>query len=791
MDADSNYKLSTSLNMQHITVNKVKNDITLNIPAGGTSGSGSSGTTSAATANHYFTMDEKAHCDEKWQDWFCIQNYHNGNLVNKYPNTKTMSVGVCYNSCPPGYIRSATNKCIIYYDDDDLNFNPLAIIAMLGTYLQSKTDSTSIPYTTKSIEHYNIINDTIGMRGSYLNDLYRLNIKEGTGISNTQIAYINNALKSEDMTSVENALKTAPQQKLLLKIIKYFVENTNSSNTIKAIKGDIKKAADELFDMFITRLKGDDEEKEILLNKIKNYVFNIEKLKKLYGKDSKDNISPRFQNIILYGYNIMRFVFYNNVTNVVYDSATIDNNIKRLLEYNSLTSKGDAEDTGFLIKIFKYACYNCFNTNYDIFKKYIDKGNVLPASTVICIINDSPTYTEKTRKDFVRFELADGETTFLDAKVDNIVFTYTYPYYNSISFYDHQLLAEYSENTQYISKILIVFGILLGIIPAVCILYYLLRIITYATSFDIITKTIFFINYCCLFYNSWTFAMIQVFAYIYYYLIYSLSKSNYTIVSVFFKLINIAVMIVLMVIAFIFILELLNIDYVALLKNMNYFNNANGNVDRDSEDERISTLLLYVVSLYLIGIYMYCVYIIRISITDVEYNILANVDADANSSLDYINNLLLQKYIDNITSSFNFVYSTAEINKAKELSKSVKPVITPVMPLVMTPVITPVMPPDVPSIIDVAAVAAVADSTNPLTSILQPGIVSNADEAIGDIREAFGRGNRSLFDNDGELIEPLTSNDSLSSHRKMLADNGLEEVDGWVREIAPPNKPRR
>jgi hypothetical protein len=186
---------------------------------------------------------------------------------------------------------------------------------------------------------------------------------------------------------------------------------------------------------------------------------------------------------------------------------------------------------------------------------------------------------------------------------------------------------------------------------------------------------------------------------------------------------------------------------------------------------------------------MYCVYIIRISITDVEYNIIANVDADTNSSLDYINNLLLQKYIDNITSSFNFVYSTAEINKARELSKSVKPVMTPVMTHVMTPAV-PIVPsiadvasipivPIVPSIVDVAAVAAVANSTNPLTSLLQPGTVSDANEARGD---------RRLFDTSGELIEPLTSNDSLSSHRKMLADKGLKEVDGWVSEIAPRNK---
>ena len=55
-----------------------------------------------SSSNHYFYADEKAHCSETWQDWFCIPNYHNNNKVNKYPFTKTMSVGVCYDYCAKG-----------------------------------------------------------------------------------------------------------------------------------------------------------------------------------------------------------------------------------------------------------------------------------------------------------------------------------------------------------------------------------------------------------------------------------------------------------------------------------------------------------------------------------------------------------------------------------------------------------------------------------------------------------------------------------------------------------------
>ena len=614
------------------------------------------------SSNHYFTMDEKAHCSEKWQDWFCIQNYHNGNRVNKYPNTKTLSVGVCYNSCPKGYIKSAnskSNKCIIYYNDDDLIYNPLAIIAMLGTLLKDKADKTR----TLTIPNYINIGDTIGMRGSYLNDLYRLNIKEGTSISNTGIGYINGALNSDDIKSIDIALNTAPQQKLLLKIIKHLVDKDN--NTINAIKRDIQNTSKELYDIYITRLKGDEEEKDRLLNRIKNYVFDMEKLKKLYGKDKNNNQNQRFQNIILYTYNIMRFVFYNNVTDTTTtkpyeDSSKIDGYIGELLDYNSL-AKGDNEDTGFLIKIFKYACYNCFNVNYEIFKKYIEKSNGLSASTVICIINNTPTYTEKTRQDFVKFEMTD-EKDFLESSIVP-GFKYIFPYYNDISFYDHQLLHEYSENTQYVTKILIILGVILGLIAAVCLFYYLFRKISYLIEIDMIKKVINFMNYCVLFYNNGTFALIKLFAFVYYYLIYNWGKTSYTIVSVFFKLLNISILIVLTVIAFILILELLNMDYVSLLKKMNYLNNTDRG-DVEIEDGKMLNLIKYVVSLYLIGVYMYCIYIIRFSINEDEYNILGNVDTPGEIGVRYIDTLLLKKYIKNITSSFNFMFDFNEIKWA-------------------------------------------------------------------------------------------------------------------------------
>ena len=78
-----------------------------------------------SSSNHYFYADEKAHCSETWQDWFCIPNYHNNNKVNKYPFTKTMSVGVCYDYCAKGSngkymtIKNKTN-CEVYDDEDEV-----------------------------------------------------------------------------------------------------------------------------------------------------------------------------------------------------------------------------------------------------------------------------------------------------------------------------------------------------------------------------------------------------------------------------------------------------------------------------------------------------------------------------------------------------------------------------------------------------------------------------------------------------------------------------------------------
>ena len=147
----------------------------------------------ADSSNHYFWADERAHCSEKWQDWFCVPNYHNNNNVNKYPNTKTMSVGVCYTACPMGYTVSGINKCNIYENaNDDLIYNPLAIIAIFGTHFHFNTNAS-----LGVRANYNDIKDTISVRGSYLNDLYRVNNN-------------NNFIKKEYINIAKNTSGTLP-----------------------------------------------------------------------------------------------------------------------------------------------------------------------------------------------------------------------------------------------------------------------------------------------------------------------------------------------------------------------------------------------------------------------------------------------------------------------------------------------------------------------------------------------------------------------------------------------------
>ena len=629
-------------------------------------------TLTATTSNHYFIADEKAHCSEKWQDWFCVPNYHNNNKMNKYPETDTMSVGVCFNSCPIGYIPSKINKCILYNVEDDLLYNPLAIIALIGTNL----------YMDKSnkikIANYKDIKDTIGIRGSYLNDLYRVNYNNRF-IPYDRIDYINNL---PDITKPYDITK---QEKIIIDIIKEFVSKGRTDGrtddngmclAIRLIKVDMIKATKEFVEQYINQLSFSKVKQNMLLGKIKDYVINIEKLDKIFGLDKSGR--SKFKNAISYAYNIMRVVFYESKdggkTYELSKNVDIDDKIRELIEINNIIKKDDKgyeKKENSLIKIFKFACYNCFNVNYDVIKEYLDEKYGQDSDNIMRRYKndkdkDVKGNIEKGEDEYEKgFIKCDIDVEQLESVTSNRIF-YNIPYYNNIIFCEHQLLSEYSENTKSIIQIILILAIFLGIIVVIWLIY---GIILYFPLFnkrkgDFISAIVSFLNYCSLFYNFITYYLVCTISYFYFYILCKYCNSNYTILNIFLKLLNIVIIIALVICTFIIILEMLNINYIRLLQNMDF--GIGNQVLEGSDIDTNSFIYIYLAALYFIGIYMYSIYIVRYGISSKEFEMITNKDAKEINSTDYINNLLLNKYVDNMLSKFNAVYDGDQKDTADE-----------------------------------------------------------------------------------------------------------------------------
>jgi hypothetical protein len=606
------------------------------------------------TDNHYFLAEEKAHCSEKWQHWFCIPNYHNRNRINKYPDTDMMSVGKCYTYCDNSKISivptlNKNGKCSVYEDgsgsggsgDTDLLFNPLAIIAMFGTNLYHKTTDPVIP-------NYTNIRDTIGIRGSYLNDLYRVNN------SDTFIT-----LEEQNLVLGGDTIANANygrQQKIILSIIRRFIskgldEGAMGSREIIHIKEDIKKATDFFIQKYVKDIKYTKNKQVKLLQKIKNYSFKTSDLEGVFGKDT--NNKDRLKNAIAYANLIMNFVCKDG-------SANIDNRIRHLFQMNNIVLTGN--DQTSLIKIFKTACYSCFNVaaNYDIFEGYL--------KTIIGTDGDTVFYNDKDKVYNYDAAAATAASPLFLYKCDiaetdlDVVSTeskYNIPYYNNITFYDHQILSEYSDNEKSFVYMLTIFGICLGFVAGGCLLYAIAIYAKYPKGI-LLTNVISYVNFCSLFYSLITITLIDVSSYVYYYLLCRYSASNYTIISLFFKIINIILIISLVSYVINTVLNLLNINYCML-------SNENGGEDCDSK-----YVYWYMVYLYLIAIYVYSMYLMRYGRTDIEYDVLVNADAAPEHSKQYIHLLLLERYLTNIKAMFD-VYSGAELSKAvAETAKSAK-----------------------------------------------------------------------------------------------------------------------
>ena len=613
----------------HININDVNTEISL----------------TESTSNHYFIADEKAHCSEKWQDWFCIHNYHNNNRVDKYPETDTMSVGVCYNSCPINYTQSKINKCSIYNVEEDLLYNPLAIIAIFGTNLHlNLNDKVKIP-------KYSNISDTIGMRGSYLNDLYRVN-NNNEFISRE---YINNIVDYFDNNIDNEIVNITTQKRIILRIIKKLVRKGKNgggegmSTPIQLIKADINKAAKNVIKIYITDLKYNKLKQIKLLDKIKDYAFDIDKLDKLFGFDKCGK--SKLKNAISYAYNIMRLVFNSDV-------SKMDENIRGLFVFNDLDIDADTQKN--LIKIFKAACYNCFNVNFELFKDYLDEKFTEDGSNPILLENKSGDQTIYP----TGYSTCNIDIDKIDAETPTNT-NFNIPYYNNITFYDHQLLSEYSENTKSIIQIILFFAIFLGIIVIIWLIYTFLLYVRRPTDPKgiLLSYITCFINYCYLFYGLVTYYLVAFISYYYYYFLCKYSRSNYIIINLFLKFLNIFIIFSVVSYVLVIILELLNINYFRLLSRMNFNSNGKPTIPDDDYDSHMA-IYKYLFHAYLIGIYFYSMYITRYSLTDKEFDLLTNVDSQEVHASNNINNLLLQNYVNNILSLFNAIYTTDELEDA-------------------------------------------------------------------------------------------------------------------------------
>ena len=636
-DEKNNYTANTTnpilrnINPENITINKEKTEIAL----------------TSKTDNHYFLADETAHCSEKWQHWFCIPNYHNRNRINKNPDTDMMSVGKCYTYCKEGYAPTPNKvaKCSIVNEDDGsgssgLLFNPLAIIAMFGTNFYNKTTDPVIP-------NYNTIRDTIGIRGSYLNDLYRVNNSDDFITIDQQRWVLGN-------NRISSATNYGRQQKIILSIIKDFAgkgldkDAMYMSRGILHIKEDIKKSTNLFIQKYVKDIKYSKNKQIKLLKNIKEYRFNTDVLTGVFGKDK--NRKDRLKNAISYANIIMYFVCKDG-------NAFIDNRIRRLFKFNDIVL--DANEETNLLKIVKMAFYNCFAVNYELFDAYL--------KTNIGADGDKIFYNDDTTAHKYAYGDGDGDAAkaalFLykceiaesDLDTVSVEPIYNIPYYNNITFYDHQILSEYSDNEKTLVYMLTIFGILLGFVAGGCLLYAILIYAKHPKG-SLLVNIVNYVNYCSLFYSLITITIINFFSYLYYYLLCRYSASNYTVISLFFKIINIIIIFVVFSYAVNTILNLLNINYCMLSNDTT----ENGGGDCDN----VQYVYWYMVQLYLIVIYAYSMYLMRYGRTDIEYDILVNADTSPEHSKEYLNLILLEKYLTNIKATFD-VYSTEELNAAK------------------------------------------------------------------------------------------------------------------------------
>ena len=91
------------------------------------------------------------------------------------------------------------------------------------------------------------------------------------------------------------------------------------------------------------------------------------------------------------------------------------------------------------------------------------------------------------------------------------------------------------------------------------------------------------------------------------------------------------------------------------------------------ENDILNKFILCALYLYLIGIYLYCAYLVRYGLNESQFDILSNPDADNWIPLEYLNNITLSLYANNILSNINAVYTDDELDAIaanKEITKT-------------------------------------------------------------------------------------------------------------------------
>jgi hypothetical protein len=333
----------------------------------------------------------------------------------------------------------------------------------------------------------------------------------------------------------------------------------------------------------------------------------------------------------------MYLLFYKEDGNI----RTKDERNKKLNTLIGYHSAGMTDnDKNDLIKMFQYACYNCFNVNFDNFKTYIDNN---PYDNIVLrrdIIKDGNTHTTKrldTKADgtFKKLVIDIEELAKGTAKTTN----YDLSYY--IKYYDHSIFAEYGGQEKNLLNILIMFAVFcVGLLSIV--LFYLVLV-----KLGLHNPMISFFNFSFLFYKLGTFGILRYSCIIYYYLLSRLSK--YTILSILFKIFNIVFIIYLLGYLYKIITELISIDYITLLKETEYDKLS----ELSHENRALYTdIALYIFITYLIYIYIYSVYIIRYSLSESKFDIMTNIDADDKTALEFVENVLVSNYTSELVDIF-------------------------------------------------------------------------------------------------------------------------------------------